>query len=1163
MLETVLEFVSETIIQEVFGFSRQHLRRLVEINDPVLPSLVEKAWEALLRDASVVSIPQDLLGIATREEIALELSRVLARSPYYVGSAKTTPLAHTVTANTIVTRASYYQFEADSIRRMSVLMEETRREIEAAADLLAQRTLARLAKSPESLQDRVLADVSAGRNGTRGFAAEMDDALGKWRDQFVANVTTDAETGRRLGFQRAVDTLYHFEDAKNPWSKLSHPLSSLEIGQIVYTHRHQVLPIAAGRVLREARGLSSQIRSRIMGIITKDVFLRGENPSRAAAKILKQFRAELGTRWGGARVSALRIARTESAYIANEATRVAYDEMGVRWVDVVYTEAMVPCHICPPIAEAGPYEIDRVPEGGIPFHPNCRCSYAAAFPRESLGSLRQPAQVIGAKNWAVELAKLGFVATTAKTMFGTARPSPADRASVGEVIDRFESIESEVARGEGINRAYEGRVIVVRGFKRIEPTTFPIPAQDTFREVYSQNPTRDIYALRKNQYEIGGLIRGNRIYYYRGERGFVEMQPILDAVGGLVKGDVLFHTHPMAAEDGVQSAMPSSGDMKLYLWVSTKIGTATHLIASGEGVHQIVVTVEDEEKWNRLIPERWFRVMMALAEETFRGAFWWTTQGVRRFIAWFNAQGFGGSIAVSQPAPPESPFIPLAPFNPPSRVSPSILAELERRSAVELRDLWERVSTEQGVSLFRDVDYYRGLLRKLDPQRDWLVAAPTKAAAMDLLREQGVALTGTRFSREEIIAHLTGQPVMDRVYIDASKIDYAATLGLPGRSLSVIDLEPIREAAELAWPEDIDRLFGYIARTVGVPESRNLQVMVAMAEAADTRGDFLTMPGPELAQHVTSLIPRDPGAAFPGREIEKFDPFAWTIGEKRRILSCRPLYGIDWIPDPSIVWWGLWLPGYSEKPPEIGPLLSQRSAVAPETGPDPWRNGVMYGNRHEWFRDQWGIDLKETDRSTPWDITTLQMLDLGLHVLPETARAVRTVSRYNALETQFLHDLGRLIVGEEPDLNKILVALADALVFKVLRLGHRDASGRFVGLVDRTPLLRDWLEVEPWRLRSATGMVLHPDTEAGRVLAQGGGQWVAPTGAFHEDDPAESLAWAVVLYILDGPLPQEKRRFIRTRIFGGDEFRTQAVQGAGLLGLAPVRHRKGARVSLA
>lgn len=1168
VLETVAEFVPDAVVQEVFGFSRLHLRSLIAAQDPSLPTLVEKGWEALLRDASLVSIPQDLLGVATREEIARELSQILARSPYYVGSAKTTALAHAITANTIVTRASYHQFEAGAISRMSSLMDEAFAEVSGAAELMARRAVALLVKTPESLHGRVLDDVRMSRGDAARFAAEMDGALSRWSGRVAQAVVDDAQSGKRLGFQRAVDTLYHFEDARNPWSKLSQPLSSLELGQILFNHREHVLPIAAGRVLREARGLSADVRARIMGILTKESFLKGQNPARAAARILAGFKAELGPRWGGARVSALRIARTESAYIANEATRVAYEEMGVQWVDVVYTEAAVPCHICPSIAESGPYEIDKVPEGGIPFHPNCRCCYSAAFPRDDARPLREPARVIGAKMWALELARLGFIATTARTLFGVARPSPEDRASVADVVDRLESVETEAAAGEGINRAYEGRLITVRGYRRIEPKTFPLPSSDSFREVRSDNPTRDVYDLRKNQYEIGGLIRGTRILYYKGERGRVEIQPIIDAVGGLKPGDVMFHTHPMAADDGVQSAMPSGGDMRLYLWVSTQIGSATHLIASGEGVHQIVVKVTDRERWDRLIPERWFRIMMAISEETFRGAFWWTTLGIRRFLAWFNAQGLGGTVEVSQPAPPGSPFIPLAPYSPPSRVSPAILSELSRRSAVQLRDLWAAESARQGVSLFRDVDYYRGLLRMVDPQRDWAVAAPTKASALDLLRGQGVALTGTRFSRDEIISHLTGQPVMGRVYLDASRIDYASMLGLPGRSLSVIDLEPVREAAEFASPEDIDRLFGYLVRTAGVPERRNLQVMAAMLESTDPRGDYLMLPSAEMAALASPMIPVGPEPEpFPGVRMpspEPFDPARWTTAEKRRILSCRPLYGVEWIPDPSIVWWGLWLPGYGDRPPEIGPLLSRSSAVAPPQGEDPWRGGVLYGNRHEWFRDRWGLDLKETDRTTPWDLVTLQAIDYGLHLLPESARGIRSVSRYNPLETQFLRDLGRVIVGGETNLNKILLALADALVLKVLRLGFRDASGSFVGLPDRTPLLRDWIEVEPWRLRDANGAVQHPDTDQGRALAQAGGQWMTPSGAYGED-PADSMVWAIVLYVLGGPLPQEKERFIRTRIFGGDVFQLETVDFGGSLGSlkAPVRSRRGAKVSLA
>ena len=170
---------------------------------------------------------------------------------------------------------------------------------------------------------------------------------------------------------------------RNPWSKISQPLSSVELGSSFFTHRHQVLPIAEGRILTEARGLERAIRADISKIITREVFVKGENPARAAAAILKKYRDALGERWGGAKASAMRIARTESSYILNEATRAAYVEAGVRYVDVIFTEGSYPCDICPPIADGGPYPIDGVPEGGIPFHPNCRCTLAAGPLEES------------------------------------------------------------------------------------------------------------------------------------------------------------------------------------------------------------------------------------------------------------------------------------------------------------------------------------------------------------------------------------------------------------------------------------------------------------------------------------------------------------------------------------------------------------------------------------------------------------------------------------------------------------------------------------------------------------------------------------------------------------------------------------------------------------
>src|SRR5262245_59234413 len=97
IFDTVIDLVDEAIIVRVFGFGRRALVDLIERG--MTAGLTEKAWEALLSDPDLVSVPQHLLAVASREQIAKDLAAVLARSPYYgATTAKGTSLAHRVTA---------------------------------------------------------------------------------------------------------------------------------------------------------------------------------------------------------------------------------------------------------------------------------------------------------------------------------------------------------------------------------------------------------------------------------------------------------------------------------------------------------------------------------------------------------------------------------------------------------------------------------------------------------------------------------------------------------------------------------------------------------------------------------------------------------------------------------------------------------------------------------------------------------------------------------------------------------------------------------------------------------------------------------------------------------------------------------------------------------
>lgn len=1173
ILDTVAELVDEGILLKVFGFNRRALLDLIERG--ITSGLVERAWEALISDPRLVSIPQHLLSVASREEIAKDLAAVLARSPYYGSSTKkATALAHRVTANTIVTRASYYQFERASIDRVSRLMAEAFTSLDREAGRLISRVLDRLAKASPMVRERLLKQIAARSTPeARDFFARMDAALAAWRESFGKTIIEDARTAKRFGFQRAIDTLYHFEDKRNPWSRLSHPLSSLELGSSFFTHRQQALPIAEGRILTEARGLARSIRADMSRIILKEVVLKGESPTKAAAEILRRYRAALGERWGGARTSALRIARTEASYVLNEATRVAYAEAGVSYVDVIYTEGTYPCDICPPIADGGPYRIDDVPEGGIPFHPNCRCTYAAAFPSDrAVEGMKHPAEVFGAKGWAEELAKYGFVAVTASRLFGTDKPSAADREAVREVIENLEEFTD--AEAPTVTREVAGEAFhPVTGYRRIEPNRFPRPLKDRFREVTVRDPVRAIYDLRKNAYEIGGIIRGNRILYYRGDESSVAINPVITASGGLAPGDVMFHTHPMALQGYMSSSMPSHADLMVHMHASAQLGDgARHVISGADGLREIRAEIRDLEKWRQRIQEMHFSILYVFFEELMRGSVWWATYGIRRALKNLEALDMGGRLVVSEPTTPGSAFIPLQPYVAPSRVSPGIVAELERRSAMQLRDLYERVAADQGAPTFRDRDYYVGLLQSVDPSRDWDEAAPTKTRALEHLRSQGMAVTGTRFSKEEIVSHLTGRPVAGKVYLDTSKIDYKALLGIdPEHAGPPIDEEFVRQVAALLPDEDIDIVFDHVVRFHGVPMQRGYFEKVAALEEYDPTGSHLGLPPQEVDERLRLVdVTRPPDPP------EDMDPLiresvlkrvrrqqqleAWTTEQKRAIIAGRPVHGMTFLPDLASVWWGSFFPGFPEKPPEIAPTVSRHSKEPEWQGRDTYRSPLLYSNRQRVFKERWGITLREDERTAAWTLGELTSLDYALHLMPRVAEVVQSASRFLSTRSAYIPSMERLAVGNT-DLRVMVYELAWAAVLKIIRLGYYESDGTFKTPGTRTTFLKEWLAVEPWRYEVPKVGTVHPGTPHGeRAILSGVGQWVQPKGS-QGQDPAESLALAITAYVLGLPQDAEHTRFVREHVFSGDVFEQDGPEIPGY-GRAPVRVRRTGKVAL-
>jgi len=92
-----------------------------------------------------------------------------------------------------------------------------------------------------------------------------------------------------------------------------------------------------------------------------------------AAKSVQQIRDDILLLEGQSRDRAMRIARTETSKIANEAVLEKYKASGViEKVEIVLGGD--PCPDCIDAQQGGPYTLDEV-LGLLPLHPNCVCTY--------------------------------------------------------------------------------------------------------------------------------------------------------------------------------------------------------------------------------------------------------------------------------------------------------------------------------------------------------------------------------------------------------------------------------------------------------------------------------------------------------------------------------------------------------------------------------------------------------------------------------------------------------------------------------------------------------------------------------------------------------------------------------------------------------------------
>ena len=765
--------------------------------------------------------------------------------------------------------------------------------------------------------------------------------------------------------------------------------------------------------------------------------------------------------------------------------------------------------------------------------------------------------MFGPRTWAEELAKFGFVAVATEKLFGTKNPSEAMRRQVRGFIGDVEEADAPAIHPDG------ERFLTIRGYRRLEPKRFPIPRTDRFTEVLSRNPVRDIHDLRKNAYEIGGVIRGNRLLYYRGKESSVEIMPMIEVAGGLAEGDIMFHTHPGSSFGGLSTSIPSVADIRVHLWASTHLGDgARHIISGSDGLRELRVEIHDMEKWKREVEDNNFWIWLILMDESFRGIVWWETYGIRRALKRLEELEMGGTLIISEPTTPGSEFIPLQPYVAPMDVSAGVVEKVNNLGIHDLRDHYAAEAERQEAPQFRDRDYYIGLLRQHDPGRDWSEAAPTKRRSLELVKVAGLP-SGTRWSREELIAHLTGKPVFGKTYLDASRIDFAALLGIDESELTqAVDMDFITEAINSIGDEDVDRIYDHAVAHLGFPEYRIYSLKVAALEEVDPRGDFYGLGATQIRRALKDNDPSRPEEpseedmrVMQPEEIENLrrqqHVDALTNVQKRNALTGKPVHGVVLLPDPTIMWWGSFFPGYPSEAPPITPL-GGREWGSP--GVVNYKSALIYSNRHTHFSNQHDIELRERTRTRPWALRELRVLDYLLTVLPGVVPHIDTVARYSNEFTQYDPMLRRLIVGGEAEVSDTLTALTYVAAIKVLRFGYYDSSATYRGPIHRMPLMKAWLGVEPWRYKVGR-KVFAPHTEAGqRAVLSGEGEWRPPSRAASDKSPGDSLIAAIVAYMTGAEQSPIAEQFIRSEVFGGDSFAMNKVHFLGGFNL-PIRTR--------
>lgn len=350
----------------------------------------EKGWTILVNDNKFVTLSRELLNSVpgnTTKEKRLYISKQIANSivsvPNITRFKTNTVLGSQILAQSYADRYNLGTIENKHMDRATSLIKSVFKDydkelVKLTKDMDKRLDVAKTREEREKIQTNFLSKKGL-INAKIKELKSLDNRFGK---KFSDQLKGDFQSSSRSGINSAINKVVNVDYEENPVRDLTDN-EKAELGIHFFYVNEETLRRSVGNTVILAGRVQKQIRDGIGDIITKTSILRGKNSRYAAKEILKEYRDKLGKLRVSVEARVKMIARTETRKIQEDANLASFAGFGVKKVEVIYLQGAYPCKICPPIASGGPYFLDKVPEGGIPFHPNCACSYAPFIDKDT------------------------------------------------------------------------------------------------------------------------------------------------------------------------------------------------------------------------------------------------------------------------------------------------------------------------------------------------------------------------------------------------------------------------------------------------------------------------------------------------------------------------------------------------------------------------------------------------------------------------------------------------------------------------------------------------------------------------------------------------------------------------------------------------------------